>query len=93
MLALKGEISSDFYISHEKEKGFPGWINLLGIDSPDLTAAIAIGEDVAEDVGEDIGAVGAVGESHGFANVQVTGNNQNMSFERIEIPSFSMFAF
>ena len=41
-------IFSDFYISHEKEKGFPGWINLIGIDSPGLTAATAIGEDVAK---------------------------------------------
>ncbi len=39
---------SDFYISHEEDKGFPGWINLLGIDSPGLTSAIAIGEDVAK---------------------------------------------
>jgi L-2-hydroxyglutarate oxidase LhgO len=37
----------DFYIAHESEKGFPGWINLIGIDSPGLTSAIAIGEDVA----------------------------------------------
>jgi len=37
----------DFYISHEKEKGFPGWINLIGIESPGLTSAIAIGEDIA----------------------------------------------
>ena len=38
---------SDFYISHEEGKGFPGWINLIGIESPGLTSAIAIGEDVA----------------------------------------------
>ena len=37
----------DFYISHEEGKGFPGWINLIGIESPGLTASIAIGEDVA----------------------------------------------
>ena len=37
----------DFYISHEQEKGFPGWINLIGIESPGLTSAIAIGEDIA----------------------------------------------
>ena len=42
------ETFSDFYIAHENEKGFPGWINLIGIDSPGLTAAIAIGEDVAK---------------------------------------------
>jgi len=35
------------YISHEKDKGFPGWVNLIGIESPGLTSAIAIGEDVA----------------------------------------------
>lgn len=38
---------SDFYIQHEIDRGYPGWINLIGIDSPGLTAAIAIGEEVA----------------------------------------------
>jgi L-2-hydroxyglutarate oxidase LhgO len=38
---------SDFYISHEEDKGYPGWINLIGIESPGLTAALAIGEEVA----------------------------------------------
>jgi len=38
---------SDFYISHEADKGYPGWVNLIGIESPGLTASIAIGEDVA----------------------------------------------
>jgi L-2-hydroxyglutarate oxidase LhgO len=37
----------DFYISHEADKGYPGWVNLIGIESPGLTSAIAIGEDVA----------------------------------------------
>ncbi len=37
---------SDFYISHEKDKGFPGCINLIGIESPGLTAALAIAEKV-----------------------------------------------
>ena len=40
----------DFYISHETEKGFPGWINLIGIESPGLTASIAIGNDVADQI-------------------------------------------
>ena len=39
---------SDFYIHHEKDRGYPGWINLIGIESPGLTASIAIGEEVAE---------------------------------------------
>ena len=37
----------DFMISHEAEKGFPGFINLVGIESPGLTASIAIGRMVA----------------------------------------------
>ncbi len=39
---------SDYYIRHEEGAGLEGWINLVGIDSPGLTAAISIGEDVAE---------------------------------------------
>ncbi len=42
----------DFYISHEADNGFPGWINFIGIESPGLTSAIAIGEDVAGWVNE-----------------------------------------
>ncbi|MDP6500330.1 MAG: NAD(P)/FAD-dependent oxidoreductase [Candidatus Marinimicrobia bacterium] len=42
----------DFYISHEADKGFPGWVNLIGIESPGLTSAIAIGNDVARWVNE-----------------------------------------
>jgi len=32
----------DFVISDEFEKGFPGFINLIGIESPGLTASLAI---------------------------------------------------
>jgi len=45
-LAVPNGEPSDFYIRHEQDLGYPGWINLIGIDSPGLTAAIAIGEDV-----------------------------------------------
>jgi L-2-hydroxyglutarate oxidase LhgO len=38
---------AEFYIRHEYEAGLEGWINLIGIDSPGLTSAISIGEDVA----------------------------------------------
>lgn len=34
----------DFYI--EKEDGYKGWVNLLGIESPGLTSSLAIGEMV-----------------------------------------------
>jgi len=42
-----GEEFRDFVISEESEKGFPGLINLIGIDSPGLTSAPAIAEYVA----------------------------------------------
>lgn len=37
----------DFIIAEESEKDLPGWINLIGIDSPGLTAAPAVAEQVA----------------------------------------------
>jgi L-2-hydroxyglutarate oxidase LhgO len=40
-----GEIK-DFVIRDEKEKGLPGLINLIGIESPGLTASTAIAEYV-----------------------------------------------
>jgi len=38
----------DFVIRHEEDKGLFGFINLVGIESPGLTAAPAIGEFVSE---------------------------------------------
>ena len=38
----------DFVISHEEQKGFPGLINLIGIDSPGLTCAPATANYVQE---------------------------------------------
>ena len=37
----------DFVICAEEAQGLPGWITLAGIESPGLTAAAAIGEEVA----------------------------------------------
>jgi L-2-hydroxyglutarate oxidase LhgO len=37
-----GEDFRDFVIAHEQKAGFPGLINLIGIESPGLTAALAI---------------------------------------------------
>jgi len=42
-----GEDVRDFVIRDEGDKGFPGLINLIGIESPGLTAAPAIAEYVA----------------------------------------------
>jgi len=37
-----------FIIKDEGESGYPGWINLIGIESPGLTASLAIGEYVGQ---------------------------------------------
>ncbi|PKN18917.1 MAG: FAD-dependent oxidoreductase [Deltaproteobacteria bacterium HGW-Deltaproteobacteria-6] len=42
------KIIRDFVIADESAKGFPGLINLIGIESPGLTASPAIAEYVAE---------------------------------------------
>lgn len=38
----------DFYIAREDRLGAPAWINLIGIDSPGLTCALAIARLVAD---------------------------------------------
>jgi len=42
----------DFVITHEEKAGFPGLINLIGIESPGLTAAPAIAQYVGRMVAE-----------------------------------------
>ena len=42
-----GESFRDFVIRAEGDKGFPGFINLIGIESPGLTGCLAIGNYVA----------------------------------------------
>lgn len=46
-LYRKGEAERDFVIRHEEDRGLPGLIDLVGIESPGLTAALAIGKYVA----------------------------------------------
>ncbi|MGD0583606.1 MAG: NAD(P)/FAD-dependent oxidoreductase [Bacteroidales bacterium] len=41
-----GEPVRDFYIMEEGNRGLPGFINLIGIESPGLTSCLAIGEYV-----------------------------------------------
>jgi len=43
----KGEPFRDFVITEERERGLPGFYDLIGIESPGLTAAPAIAELVA----------------------------------------------
>jgi len=47
-LAAPGEGFRDFVIAEETAAGFPGLVNCIGIESPGLTAAPAIGQRVAE---------------------------------------------
>jgi L-2-hydroxyglutarate oxidase LhgO len=41
-----GEPLRDFYIAEESERGFPGFINLIGMESPGLTSSLAIAKYV-----------------------------------------------
>lgn len=41
-----GEPLRDFYIAEESIRGYPGFINLIGMESPGLTSSIAIGKYV-----------------------------------------------
>lgn len=47
-----GEESRDFVIRHEADRGLPGLVDLIGIESPGLTSSPAIGEFVASMVEE-----------------------------------------
>jgi L-2-hydroxyglutarate oxidase LhgO len=47
-LQRKGEPAKDFVIVHEKERGLEGFVNLIGIESPGLTASPAIARYVEE---------------------------------------------
>jgi len=42
----EGDPPRDFYISEESNRGFPGFINLIGMESPGLTASLAIAKYV-----------------------------------------------
>ncbi len=47
-LQAKGEGFRDFIISEESARGLPGFINLVGIESPGLTSSLAIAEYVCD---------------------------------------------
>jgi L-2-hydroxyglutarate oxidase LhgO len=42
-----GDPQKDFYIAEESERGFPGFVNLIGMESPGLTSSISIARHVA----------------------------------------------
>lgn len=43
---IKGEVTKDFVIKHEIDRGMVGFINLIGIESPGLTASLSIAKYV-----------------------------------------------
>jgi L-2-hydroxyglutarate oxidase LhgO len=47
-LSAPGEPFRDFVIKKEKDRGLPGLINLIGIESPGLTSALSIARLVAD---------------------------------------------
>ncbi len=47
-----GEVFRDFVVTHEDKAGLPGLINLIGIESPGLTASLAIARRVGKMVDE-----------------------------------------
>ena len=49
-----GEPQRDFHIMEESKRGFPGFVNLIGMESPGLTSSIAIAKYVNRLVGNII---------------------------------------
>jgi L-2-hydroxyglutarate oxidase LhgO len=45
--ALEGS-ATDFLIQTERDHGVRGLVNLFGIESPGMTASLAIAEEIAE---------------------------------------------
>jgi len=55
MLQGEGEDFRDFVVRHEYDRGLPGFVNLVGIESPGLTASPAIARYVGNMVNEILG--------------------------------------
>ncbi|MFC2007635.1 NAD(P)/FAD-dependent oxidoreductase [Chloroflexota bacterium] len=51
-LEREGENFRDFVIKHENERSLPGFINLVGIETPGLTSSLAIAKHVGQMVSE-----------------------------------------
>jgi L-2-hydroxyglutarate oxidase LhgO len=43
-----GDPQRDFYIEEESKRGYPGFVNLIGMESPGLTSSIAIAKYVSK---------------------------------------------
>jgi len=53
-LQKDGQAIKDFYIKEESKRGYPNFINLIGIESPGLTSSIAIAKYVSKMIQETI---------------------------------------
>jgi len=47
-LQRPGEAFRDFVVAEERARGLPGWVNLVGIESPGLTSALPIAARTAD---------------------------------------------
>jgi L-2-hydroxyglutarate oxidase LhgO len=56
-LSKKGEPAADFVISGPADHGIAGLVNLFGIESPGLTASLAIADEVSAKMASDHGGV------------------------------------
>lgn len=54
-LSGPGEPAADFVVSGPQEHGLPGLVNLFGIESPGLTASLALADLVAQSLGLETG--------------------------------------
>lgn len=52
----QGAVDADFVVQGERTHGIPGIVNLFGIESPGLTASLAIAEQVVELLGSSCSA-------------------------------------
>jgi hypothetical protein len=52
-----GEPARDFVVREETQAGFPGLVNLIGIESPGLTSSIALARHVADGCRRDDAAM------------------------------------
>jgi L-2-hydroxyglutarate oxidase LhgO len=53
-ISAAGEAEADFRIDDAAVHGLPGLINLFGIESPGLTAALALASEVAGRIGANL---------------------------------------
>ena len=51
---IRGDGVKDFVIKHEVSKGMEGFINLIGIESPGLTASLSIAKCVKNIVNREL---------------------------------------